>query len=62
MTIVGTTIPTLPDVKLSDGGNGVINLNYSDPSGTATGSIENKTMRLTVDDGSTSISFSGIKP
>lgn len=61
MTIIGTTIPTLPGVKLSDAGNGEIKLNYSDPSGTATGSIKNNTITITIDDGDTAFSFSGSK-
>lgn len=61
MTIIGTSIPSLPNVKLSDAGNGIIKLNYSDPSGTATGTISNKTITFIIDDGDTSISFSGSK-
>jgi hypothetical protein len=61
MEILGTALPEVPDVKLSDGGKGKINLEYSDASGTLNGSIEGKVITVIIEDGSTTISFSGSK-
>ena len=61
MTVAGQVIPTIPKVALSDLGNGKTKLSYTDPSGTLTGTIQNNSITLTLDDGSTSMTFSGNK-
>lgn len=61
MEIMGIEIPEVPDVKLSDGGNGKTNLNYSDPSGTISGSVQSKVITIKITDGSTSYTFTGNK-
>lgn len=62
MEILGVGIPDVPDVKLSDGGDGIINLKYTDSSGTLNGTIQGNTIVVSINDGSTTISFSGTKP
>ena len=62
MAIMGSGIPGVPDVKLSSGGNGKINLNYSDTSGNVSGTIQGKTIAVSITDGTTTFSFSGTKP
>jgi hypothetical protein len=62
MTAGGTTIPTLPDVKLSDGGSGKVKISYTDSGGTLTGTIENKTISFTLKAGTITETFTGTKP
>jgi hypothetical protein len=59
--IIGIQIPGVPDVTLSDGGNGKINLKYSDSSATISGTFLNNGMTLLLTDGTTSFSFTGTK-
>jgi len=61
MTAGGQNIPTLPGVKLSDGGNGKIKLIYSDASGTLNGTIDNNSIFFTLKAGSIEETFSGTK-
>jgi hypothetical protein len=61
MTAAGTTIPTIPKVALSDGGNGKIKLSYSDPSGSLTGTIQGNSISLTLIAGTITETFSGSK-
>lgn len=61
MEILGVGIPDVPDVKLSDGGDGIINLKYTDSSGTLNGTIQGNTIVVSINDGTTTISFSGTK-
>jgi hypothetical protein len=53
---------TSPGINLSDGGNGKINLSYSDSNGTITGTVENKSLTLTIVSAGTQMTFSGTKP
>jgi type 1 fimbria pilin len=62
MEILGVGIPEMPDVKLSDSGDGIINLKYTDSSGILNGSIQGKLISVSIADGSTTISFSGTRP
>jgi len=62
MEILGVGIPEMPDVKLSDGGNGTINLKYTDSSGNLDGKIQGESITISITDGSTSLSFSGTRP
>lgn len=59
MTAGGVATPTVPKVKLSDGGNGKTLLTYSDASGTLDGNIQNNVISLTLVSGSTATTFSG---
>ena len=60
LKIAGIQLP-VPDVNLSDGGNGKINLNYSDSGGSITGSVQGNTITVKLTDGTTSYTFTGIK-
>jgi hypothetical protein len=60
LKIAGIQLP-VPDVKLSDGGNGKINLNYSDSEGSISGSFQNSAIIVKLPDGTTSYTFTGNK-
>ena len=60
-TAGGQSLPTIPGVMLSDGGNGKINLTYSDASGTLTGVVVNNSITLTLKAGTITETFSGTK-
>ncbi len=60
LKIAGIGLP-VPDVNLSDGGGGKVNLNFSDSSGTISGSAQNNTITVKLTDGSTVYSFTGSK-
>jgi len=62
MEILGVGIPEVPDVKVSDGGDGKINLKYTDSSGNINGTIQGNSITVSITDGSTTISFSGARP
>ncbi len=62
MEILGVGIPVVPDVNLSDGGDGKINLKYTDSSGNINGNIQGNSITMSITDGSTTISFSGTRP
>jgi hypothetical protein len=62
MEILGVGIPEVPDVNLSDGGDGKIILKYKDSSGNLNGTIQGKSIKVSITDGSTTISFSGTRP
>ncbi|MDO9254111.1 MAG: hypothetical protein Q7U54_01265 [Bacteroidales bacterium] len=62
MTAGGQSIPTLPGVKLSDGGSGIIKISYTDSSGTLNGTIQNKSLSFTIKAGTITETFSGTKP
>jgi hypothetical protein len=62
MKILCVGMPEVPDVILSDGGSGKINLKYTDSSGYVEGTIQGKSITLIIDDGSTAISFAGTRP
>jgi hypothetical protein len=59
MTAGGTSLPTIPKVKLSDQGNGIMKLTYSDPSGTLNGTVGNNSISLTLVAGSITETFNG---
>jgi hypothetical protein len=61
MTAGGTPTPTIPGVKLSDGGNGQIILKYTDSSGTLDGAIQNNMISVTLVASSTTTTFTGTK-
>jgi hypothetical protein len=61
MTANGGTVPPLPGVKLSNGGNGKVNLSYSDNSGTLNGSMQNNTLTFTITDGTVVEIFAGTR-
>jgi hypothetical protein len=61
MVAGGQTLPTIPGVTLSDGGNGKINISYTDSSGTLTGTIDNNSISITLKAGSIVETFTGIK-
>jgi hypothetical protein len=61
MTAGGQSIPTLPGVKLSNGGKGKITLTYSDSSGTQNGTIDNNSITFTLLAGTIEETFSGTK-
>ncbi len=60
LKIAGIGLP-VPDVNLSDGGSGKVNLNFSDSSGTISGSVQNNTITVKLTDGTTSYTFTGNK-
>ncbi len=60
LKIAGIGLP-VPDVKLSDGGSGKINLNYSDSDGTINGSVQGASITVKLTDGTTSFIFTGNK-
>ena len=60
-TAGGAVIPTIPGVKLSDGGNGKVKLTYKDPRGTLNGTIENNLITFTLIAGSLEETFTGTK-
>jgi hypothetical protein len=60
-TAGGTTVPTIPGIKLSDSGNGKIKMSYSDSSGTLNGYIEDNTITFTIKAGSIEEIFTGTK-
>lgn len=62
MEILGVGIPEVPDVNLSDGGDGKIILKYTDSSGNINGTIQGNSITISITDGSTSLSFSGTRP
>ena len=61
LEILGVELPDIPDVKLSDGGNGKTNLSYSDSEGSVAGSVQGKVIIVTISDGTTSFAFTGNK-
>jgi hypothetical protein len=60
LKIAGIQLP-VPDVKLSDGGSGKINLNYSDSGGSISGSVQSTSITIKLTDGTTSYTFTGTK-
>jgi hypothetical protein len=60
LKIAGIQLP-VPEVNLSDGGSGKINLNYSDSGGSITGNVQSKAITVKLTDGTTSYTFTGIK-
>ena len=60
LKIAGVQLP-VPDVNLSDGGSGKINLNYSDSDGTISGSVQGKAITVKLTDGTISYTFAGNK-
>jgi hypothetical protein len=61
MTAGGQSLPTLPKVALSDGGNGKIKLSYSDPSGSLSGIIQDNSISFTLKAGTITETFLGSK-
>ncbi len=61
LTAGGQSVPTVPNVSLSDEGGGKMRLTYSDSSGTLNGTIEGNAITLQLDSGGTSMTFSGVK-
>jgi hypothetical protein len=62
MTAGGSSLPTIPGVKLSDGGNGKIKCTYTDSSGSLNGTFENKTISFSLVAGTIHETFTGTKP
>ncbi|MDO9254109.1 MAG: hypothetical protein Q7U54_01255 [Bacteroidales bacterium] len=62
ITAGGQTMPTSPDVSLSDGGGGKIMLTASDSECTTNGNVINKTLSLTLKCGAITETFTGTKP
>jgi hypothetical protein len=60
--IGGQMSPPSPEIKLSDGGSGKIILTYSDSEGTINVTIVNKTLSLSLNSGTITETFTGIKP
>ena len=61
MTAAGQALPVIPNVALSDLGNGKIKLSYSDPSGTLNGTIQNNSISFTLIAGTITETFTGNK-
>lgn len=61
MTAGGQSIPTLPGVKLSDGGSNKIKISYTDSSGSLNGTIQDNSILFTIKAGSITETFSGTK-
>jgi len=62
ITAGGQTMPTSPEVSLSDGGGGMITLTASDSECTTNGYVINKTLSLTLKCGVITETFTGTKP
>lgn len=62
ITAGGQTMPTSPEVSLSDGGGGKITLTASDSECTTNGNVMNKTLSLTLKCGAITETFTGTKP
>ena len=62
ITAGGQTLPTSPEVSLSDGGGGMITLTASDSECTTNGYVINKTLSLTLKCGVITETFTGTKP
>ena len=60
-TAGGTTVPTIPGIKLSDSGNGKVKMSYSDSSGSLNGYIEGNSITFTLIAGSIEETFTGTK-